>query len=136
MDEASKCYAPSRYSAAVFHSVQIVEAGLIELGKFLKVTDPHSGWTAVAQALRRVIDKKHQDRTKFERTNFIFLEQAQGTVEGLKNAWRNKISHSQGRLILMTAEFSPEVSEEIIFATRAFMRRLAEDLPKPKKSAA
>jgi hypothetical protein len=133
VEEASKCFALSRYSAAVFHSIQIVEAGLTELGTFLKVTDPHPGWTAVAQALKRVIDKKHQDRTKFEKSNFKFLEQTQGTVEGWKNAWRNKISHSQGRLVLMTSEFSPEVAEEILFATRAFMRRLASDLPKSEK---
>jgi hypothetical protein len=129
VEEASKCYALSRYSAAVFHSVQIFEAGLIELGKFLNVTDPHSGWTAVSQALKKVIDQNYQDLSAFEKQNFKFLEQVQGTVEGLKNAWRNKISHVHGRLVLMTAEFSPEVSEEILFATRAFMRRLAEDLP-------
>jgi hypothetical protein len=64
------------------------------------------------------------------------LEQIQGTVEGLKNAWRNKISHVQGKLTLMSVEFSPEIAEEILLATRAFMRRLAEDLPKPKQKKA
>lgn len=131
--EASKCFALSRYAAAVFHSVQIVENGLIELGIFLKVKDPHSGWTAVSKALEAVIKKSHKDRTRFERKNFQFLEQMQGTVEGLKNAWRNKISHAQGRLVLMTTDFSPEIAEEILFATRAFIRRLAEGLPAPKK---
>jgi hypothetical protein len=134
--EEAKCFALSRYSAAVFHSTQVVESGLIELGKFLKVNDPLSGWAAVSQALKKVIDKKHTDRTKFERKNFRFLEQIQGTVEGLKNAWRNKISHVQGKLTLMSVEFSPEIAEEILLATRAFMRRLAEDLPKPKQKKA
>jgi hypothetical protein len=132
VEEAAKCLALSRYAAAVFHSVQIVEAGLIELGTFLKVTDPHSGWTAVSHALRKVIDKPYKERTAFERKNFVFLEQMQATVEGLKNAWRNKISHVGGRLVIMTGEFSPDVAEEILFATRAFMRRLAEGLPPPK----
>jgi hypothetical protein len=137
VEEASKCFALSRYASSVFHSVQIVEAGLIALGGFLRVKDPNSGWTAVSQALKKVIDKSHKDRTLFERRNFKFLEQMQGTVEGLKNAWRNKISHTQGRLVLMTTDFSPDVAEEILLATRAFMRRLAEDLPppKPKKKA-
>jgi hypothetical protein len=54
----------------------------------------------------------------------------QGTVVALKNAWRNKISHVHGRLVLMTADFSPDVAEEITIATRGFMRRLATDLPK------
>lgn len=133
VEEASKCLALSRYPASVFHSVQIVEAGLIELGGFLRVNDPLSGWTAVAGALKKVIDKKHGDRTTFEKKNFAFLEQTQGTVEGLKNAWRNKISHAGAKLTVMGKEFSPEVAEEILFATRAFMRRLAEGLPPPKK---
>jgi hypothetical protein len=132
VEEASKCFALSRYAATVFHSVQIVEVGLIEIGKFIGVNDPHSGWSAVSTALDRIVAKKHQDRTAFERDNFKFLEQVQGTVAGLKNAWRNKISHAQGKLALMTKDFSPEVAEEILYATRAFMRRLADGLP-PKK---
>jgi hypothetical protein len=57
------------------------------------------------------------------------FEQVHQTAEALKNAWRNKISHAQGRLVLMTATFSPEIAEEILFGTRAFMRRLADGLP-------
>ena len=53
VEEASKCFAPSRYAACVFHAVQISEAGLIELGTFLKVADPRSGWTAVSNALSK-----------------------------------------------------------------------------------
>jgi hypothetical protein len=132
VEEANKCFALSRYPAAVFHSVQIVEFGLIELGKFLEVNDPHSGWSAVSSALEKVILKKHQDRTPFEKKNFQFLEQVQGTVAGLKNAWRNKISHAHGKLVLMSREFNSEVAEEILLASRAFARRLADGLPKAK----
>jgi hypothetical protein len=130
IEEASKCYALSRYPACVFHSVQIVEHGLIELGKFLDVKDPLSGWTAVANALEATIKRKYQDRSAFERENFQFLEQVQGTVAGLKNAWRNKISHAHGRLVLMSGEFNPDTAVEILYATRSFMRRLADDLPR------
>jgi hypothetical protein len=133
VEEASKCLALSRYTAAVFHSVQIIEAGLIELGGFLKVSDPQSGWTAVALSLKKIIERSHKDRTRFERKNFKFLEQIYGTIEGLKNAWRNKISHAHGKMTVMTVDFSPDVAEEILFASRAFMRRLAEGLPPLKQ---
>jgi hypothetical protein len=57
----------------------------------------------------------------------------QGTVEALKNAWRNKISHVSGqRLLLVSSEFTPDTAEEIMTATRAFMRRLTESLPNEK----
>jgi hypothetical protein len=130
VEEAWKCFAFARYTAAVFHSLQIVEVGLIELGNFIGVTDPLSGWTSVAQRLKKIIDTKYQDRSEFEKRNGTFLEQTQGTVEALKNAWRNKISHAHGKLTIMTGEeFHPDVAEEILLATRAFMRRLAEGLP-------
>jgi hypothetical protein len=101
VEEASKCLALSRYAAAIWHSTQIVEGALIELGKFIGVNDPTSGWTAVSNRLSIIIKTKYQDRSDFERSNYAFLEQVQGTVEGLKNAWRNKISHAEGRLFLM-----------------------------------
>jgi hypothetical protein len=99
------------------------------LVRFVGVSDPLSGWTATANALRKIINTKHQDRTTFQQDNFSFLEQMSGTIEGLKNAWRNKISHAHVKLTLLTADFGPEVAEEILFATRAFMRRLAIDAP-------
>jgi hypothetical protein len=132
IEEAQKCFALSRYPATVFHSVQVVEAGLIELGTFIKVADPKSGWTAVANELKKIVSKKREDLTAFEKQHFQFLEQVQGTVEALKNAWRNKVSHVQGKILLMTKAFSPEVAEEILFASRSFMRGLIAGLP-PKQ---
>lgn len=131
IEEASKCWALARYPAAIFHSVSIVECGLIELGVFIGVTDFKSGWTAVSNALSNIIKKKRDDLTPFEQANFTFLEQVHGTVEALKNAWRNKISHAQGRLVVLPGSFTPEIAEEILYATRSFMRRLAEGLPQP-----
>jgi hypothetical protein len=133
IEEASKCFALSRYAAAVFHSLHVVECGLIELGKYIGVADPKSGWTAGANELSKIVKKTYHDRTDFEKQNAAFLEQVQGTVEALKNAWRNKISHVSGRLILMTTDLSPDIAEEILFATRAFMRRLVEGLPPPRQ---
>lgn len=127
--ESQKCYALNRYAAAVFHSLQVVEFGLIAFGKHLGVDDPLSGWTAVSRKLKAIIDTRYQNRTPFEQKHSGFLEQVSGTVESLKNAWRNKVSHAHGKLTLMTSDFSPEIAEEILFATRAFMRRLVTDGP-------
>ena len=114
IEEARKCYALSRYAASVFHSVEVVECGLLELGQLIGVKDPHSGWTAVTNELRKIVTKEYKERTDFERTHFEFLEQIEGTVEALKNAWRNKISHAQGKLILLTKDFTPEIAEDIL----------------------
>jgi hypothetical protein len=130
IEECSKCYALGRYAASVFHSMQVLEHGLLALGEFMKIPDPKSGFTAVANALQRVKDTKYQNLSDFEKKHFAFFEQMHGSVHAIKDAWRNKVSHAQGKMVLMTADFSPAVAIEIYMATRAFMRRLATDLPK------
>jgi hypothetical protein len=130
LEEMNRCYAVSRYSASVFHSVSLIEHGLIALGAFLGVKDPKSGWTAVCGELEKLVIKtKFPDLDKKFQTHFGFLEQTHGTTMALKNSWRNKISHAHARLVVLTPDFTPEIAEEIIFATRAFMRRLATEMP-------
>ena len=129
IEESNKCYALGRYAASVFHSTQVLEHGLLALGIFMQIPDPKSGITAVAKALQRITNKNYDDLTEFEKSNFPFFEQMNGSVQAIKDAWRNKISHAQGKAVLMTADFSPAVAMEIILATRGFMRRLATELP-------
>jgi hypothetical protein len=129
IEEAAICFALDRYAACVFHCVQIVEVGLIALGTFIGVKDPKSGWTATTNALDAIIKKRHDDLTAFESHHIVFLKQVHATVTALQDAWRNKISHAQGRLQVMTTDFSLRVAEEILIASRGFMRRLSTDLP-------
>jgi hypothetical protein len=93
------------------------------------VTDPQLGWDATTNRLRKVLGAKYPDRSPFQQQHSAFLEQINGTIEILKGTWRNKISHAQGKLVLLTRDFTPEVAEEILFASRGFMRRLATDAP-------
>ena len=51
-----KCFALSRYAAAVFHSLQAVEHGLIVLSRFIGDTDPLPGWN-VTKRLKKIIDE-------------------------------------------------------------------------------
>lgn len=130
IDEAAKCFALSRYAASVFHSTQIAEVGLIATGTFLGVSDPNPGFTATNREMSRFLKRDHGTLTTSERRHRPFVEQLNQTAEAMRTAWRNKISHAQGRLVLMSSDFAPDVAEEILIATRSFMRRLATDLPK------
>lgn len=129
IEEARKCFALSRYAASIFHSLQIVEFGLIELGRILVTTDHQTGWNATTKRIKAILDIKHPNRTAFQQRHSKSLEQIDGTVEALKNAWRNKISHAQDKLVLLHADFTPAIAEEILSATKSFMRRLAVDIP-------
>jgi len=129
VEEMSKCFALSRYAACVFHSVGAIEVGLLHLGRFLSVNDPKSGWTAVSSKLQKIVGTDYQKLTQSEKDHFAFVEQMHAVTQALKSAWRNKISHAQGKLTVMTSEFSPDVAEEIMMASRSFMRRLAMEMP-------
>ena len=129
IEEARKCFALSRYAGAVFHSLQIVEVGLIELGRVFRATDHQTGWNATIKQINAILNTKYPDRTPFQQEQSKFLEQIIGTIEILKGAWRNKVSHAQDKLVLLRTDFTPDIAEEILFATRSFMRRLATDAP-------
>jgi hypothetical protein len=129
VEEASKCLALSRYAAAVFHSLQVVEIGLIELGRVLVATDPQTGWNATTKRLNAILNTKYPDRTPFQQQHQKFLEQIAVTIELLKSAWRNKVSHAQDKLVLLRTDFTPAIAEEIVIASRSFMRRLATEAP-------
>lgn len=129
VEEARKCQALGRYAAAVFHSLQVVEVGMIALGEEIGVTDHQTGWGATRNKLTAILKTKHEDRSDFEKKHFKFLEQVQATIEALNSAWRNKVSHAEGKFSLLTADFTPDVTEEILTATRSFMRRLVTEGP-------
>ena len=104
IEEARKCLALSRYPATVFHSLQIAEFGIVELGELIGVRDPKPGWDATCNKLKAILGKKYPELNEFERRHRNKLEQIHATVEAMKNAWRNKISHADGKLVLLTAD--------------------------------
>jgi len=129
IEEMGRCRALDRYAASVFHSLLVVEHGIISLGKFLHVSDPKPGWDATQRALDLVIKDGHKKAPRRLKKYFSFLEQVHQSLKSMKVAWRNKISHADGRLIVIDSHFKPAVADEIIIASRAFMRRLSEGLP-------
>jgi len=129
IEEMAKCFALSRYAAAVFHSLLVVEVGIVELGNFIGVTDPKKGWDATTKRLKLLLSGGHGSLPVNLSAHFAFLEQVNACVEAMKHAWRNKVNHVEGRLVVMKPEFTPDVAEEIMMASRAFMRRLATEIP-------
>lgn len=129
LEEARKCFALGRYTATVFHSLLLVEAGVIDLGRFIGVNDPKPGWGPTSNELERITKLPHGQRPPFAQRNREFLDQVQGTIRALKDSWRNKVSHVHGRLVVMTTDFPEKVAEEVLIATRGFMGRLVDGLP-------
>jgi hypothetical protein len=128
VEEMSKCFALSRYAGAVFHSLLVVEHGLIALGHEIGVSDPKPGWDATCREMKRLIDAGHSKYPATLRVGFNSLEQIHQSAQTMKLAWRNKVSHAANQLVVLQSDFTPDICEEIMLATRSFMRRLASDL--------
>ncbi len=125
IEEMNKCFALCRYAAAVFHSLLVVEHGLVELGKLIGVTDPKEGWDASCKKLKSIVDAGRAQNTTG--INFEFLDQINVCIQSMKLAWRNKVNHATGKPVVLSG-FPPHVAEDIIAASRTFMRRLVEGI--------
>ena len=129
IEEMGKCFALSRYAGAVFHSLLIVECGVLDLGAYIEVTDPKRGWDATCRKLKSLVDGGHSNLPSKFTGQFNFLEQTNQCIQAMKHAWRNKVNHIEGKLVVLGSDFAPDVAEEIMLASRAFMRRLATEMP-------
>jgi hypothetical protein len=128
IEEMSKCFALSRYTAAVFHSLLVVECGVVRLGRALGVTDPKEGWDATCKKMEAILKAGHA-ATIPSGLDFAFVEQINVLIQSMKHAWRNKVNHASGKLVVIKSGFGEQIAEEIITATRSLMRTLAQGLP-------
>ena|ERR1022692_738142 len=130
VEEMNKCFALCRYTAAIFHSLQVAELGAIELGDCIGVTDPKKGWGPTERKLRELVKGGHTAFPSDLPVTFDFVEQMQREIESLTLAWRNKVDHAANRLVIIpNTDFTPDISEHIIGAMRIFMLRLMEGMP-------
>jgi hypothetical protein len=129
IEESSKCFALGRYAAALFHVLLVAEFGVIKVAELFGAAGDKPGWGALDR-LQRINDKKWNDKTPLEQQHADFLKSVLPLAFAIKDSWRHKISHVDNKLDWTDTDFSPEVAGEIISATRGFMRRLAQGLPK------
>src|ERR1017187_3127611 len=74
IEESSRCYALSRYAAAIFHALLIAELGVIEVAKLVNAAGDKPGWGALDR-LERIIKRPYNERTLLEQTHSELLTQ-------------------------------------------------------------
>jgi hypothetical protein len=130
VEEMNKCFALTRYTAAMFHALHIAEWGAIKLGEFIGVTDPKKGWGPTEKKLQSLVKGGHSSLPVNLTGRFEFLEQMHREIDSMVLAWRHKVDHAANHLaILPNTDFTPDVAEHIIGAVRIFILRLMEGLP-------
>ena len=129
VEEMNKCFALCRYTAAMYHAIQVAEGGAIELGNYIGVTDHRKGWGPTERKLREIIKAGYNNLPHALSGKFPFLEQMHREIDSMVLAWRNKLDHAADRLaILPNQDFTPDIAEHIMGAVRMFMLRLGEGM--------
>ncbi len=123
MREAGKCLALSRWSAAVFHAMGIMEHGLRALGKRVGVslspTIDLQNWHIIIEQIESQIKKwKQLPRDQQDQPEIEFCSRAASHFFAVKEAWRNHVSHARGR-------YDDEEARKVVGNVRDFMRVLA-----------
>ncbi len=129
IEESAKCFALTRYGAAVFHILQVAEYGVIQVGNLLAVSGDKPGWSCLKR-LQELIAVPYPQRSTLAQQHSKLLENVLPLATAMKDAWRHKLDHVDNQIVWVDTDFSPHVAEEIIAATRGFMRKLSAELPR------
>ncbi|MGO9118768.1 MAG: hypothetical protein ACLQPD_14315 [Desulfomonilaceae bacterium] len=120
MDEAAKCFALERYTASVFHSMRIMEAGLNEMGESLNLEVGKNLENAL-QDIQEKIDFCSRTPTSAWKDVQSFYSEAVSHIANLKDAWRNYTMR-------IKQHYDEPGSMGILNSVSDFMRHVAKKL--------
>jgi hypothetical protein len=123
LDEAAKCMALGRPTAAVFHMMRILEVGIKALAKCLGIPDPikpsERNWEKILERIMKDgIEKKWPNAANRMSGDGEFFEDLYATLDAVKNPWRNSTMHVEEKK-------TDQEAEHIFVAVRGFMMRLS-----------
>jgi hypothetical protein len=125
IEAAGRCCAVNEWTSAVFHSMCVLERGLLNMARRTRVPLPSKqkwdrvDWEQLLHLLQKRMDELRQKATTEARKKQISrLSDASAQFASFRDAWRNHTMH--GRKIYVEGEARP-----ILNAVRAFMRGLS-----------
>lgn len=117
VEEASRCLAFDRGTAAVFHLLRVSEHGMRALGGKLGIPYAPS-WEGWIRQIRTLVEKPHAAKSRAEKRDQAFYEEMIGDLHAIKTAWRNPTMH-------VRRAYSPAEAREVFGATRTWMAHVA-----------
>ena len=129
-EEAAKCLALNRSTAAVFHLMRVLEAGLNALADDLGVSFNRTNWQTIIDRIEKEIKKRQKAgpgpkptaaQKAAWKSKIEFYAEAAVQFAFLKDAWRNRTQH-------VGAVYTEEKAESIFGHVRTFMQDLARGL--------
>lgn len=114
MEEAGKCFALGRSTACAFHLLRVIEVGMKELKKFLKIKKNTPTWDSAIKIVEKHIKELDQ---KSDRKTIAKLKEIVSRTYAIKDAWRNKTMHVE-------TKYNPEEAREVFEASKNYMKVL------------
>jgi len=123
LDEAAKCRALSRPTAAVFHLMRILEVGISALAASLGIPDPvkpaERNWAIILKKIKEDgIDKKWPTAADRMSGDGLLFESLHASLDAVKNPWRNEAMHVSGK-------YTDDEAKHIFVAVEGFMKKLS-----------
>lgn len=128
IEEAGKCLALGRDTACVFHLMRTMEVALESLRVCLGLPQPlkpqDKNWGAILQNYKNELvsreNPQSQRRWNSERDKDFFVE-IYGSLDAVKEAWRNKTMHVE-------KTYTTEQAEQVLAVVKGFMQKVASRL--------
>lgn len=122
LDEAAKCMALGRGTAAVFHLMRMMEIGVRAVARSLQIPDPirpaQRNWGDILRKVWDAIELKWPTAATRMTGDGQVFEALYASLDAVKNPWRNATMHVENK-------YTDEEAEHIFVAVRGFMKRLA-----------
>jgi hypothetical protein len=126
IEEAGKCLALRRNTAAVFHLMRVMGAGVTALGKSLNEPTLDAShnltWGNVLSRCAKELGNKYGKRSAVWQADKQFFAAATVKLLAVKDAWRNPNAHNVGE------KYTDEEALDIYRTIRSFMRHLSTKL--------
>jgi hypothetical protein len=133
LDEAAKCLALSRPTAAVFHLMRILEVGINAMAASLGIPDPvkpaERNWAVILRNIKTGIDQKWPNSADQMAGDGLLFEALYASLDAVKNPWRNETMHVSGK-------YTDDEAKHIFIAVGGFMRKLAARMDESGKPSA
>lgn len=122
IDEAGKCLAFARPTAAVFHLMRVMEIGLNAVAACLDTplssAPGAQNWGNMLRVIKGEMERRNSTKKWALKEDQAFFAENYASLDAVRVAWRNPTMH-------VANKYGEEEAENILHAVRGFMRNLA-----------
>lgn len=130
LDEAAKCIAFGRPTAAAFHFMRVMEIAIQAFAKCLQIPDPTKpadrNWGNILKEIKKGVDAKWPTAASRMNGDGQLFEELSASLDAAKNPWRNSTMHVEKK-------YTDDEAQHIFAAVKGFMKKLSDRMDEDGK---